>query len=263
MCSQPPKPPDPKETGAASEGTNIGTAIANASLHNVNQVTPEGNLTYKQTGTHQFTDPYTGQSYAIPTYTATQTLSKAGAATQAQVDKAKLGLGTTANELLTAAHDNLATPVDLSAANLDKYSNTHFLDDFTRQWDKSSADEEQSLTNRGIRLGSDAYTKAHADFSTERGNALDNMLGSEQANARTSILAEHDQPLNELTALMTGSQVSHPNYVNTSEPTIPTTDMAGLINQNYSDKVSAYNTQQQQMGGLFGGLFKLGASFLL
>ena len=49
---KPPEPPDPKETGAAATGTNIGTAIANNAMGMVNQVTPDGSLTYGQSGTH-------------------------------------------------------------------------------------------------------------------------------------------------------------------------------------------------------------------
>ena len=41
-----PQPTDPKETSAAQTGTNVSTAIANAMMGNVNQITPNGSLTY-------------------------------------------------------------------------------------------------------------------------------------------------------------------------------------------------------------------------
>ncbi|MBO9441377.1 tail fiber domain-containing protein [Phaeobacter italicus] len=72
---KPPAPPDPKETAGAQTANNVGTAIANAHLGNVNQVTPDGSLTYSQTGTYKYTDPNTGSEYDIPTFTATQSLS--------------------------------------------------------------------------------------------------------------------------------------------------------------------------------------------
>ena len=76
----PPAPPDPKETAQAQTATNVGTAIANANLGFVNQVTPTGTLTYDQTGSYQWTDPVPDDSgnvntYDIPTYTATTTMS--------------------------------------------------------------------------------------------------------------------------------------------------------------------------------------------
>lgn len=45
-----PAAPDPAATAAAQTATNKDTAYWNAVLNNVNQVTPYGNLTYKQTG---------------------------------------------------------------------------------------------------------------------------------------------------------------------------------------------------------------------
>jgi hypothetical protein len=45
-----PTPPDPAATAAAQTASNKETAYWNAVLNNVNQVTPYGNLTYKQTG---------------------------------------------------------------------------------------------------------------------------------------------------------------------------------------------------------------------
>lgn len=45
-----PKAPDPAQTAAAQTASNKETAYWNAVLNNVNQVTPYGNLTYKQTG---------------------------------------------------------------------------------------------------------------------------------------------------------------------------------------------------------------------
>ena len=71
-----PEAPDPRETSAAQTGTSVATALANAALGNVNQVGADGStLNYDQTGSYGFRDPYTGQTYDIPTFTATQSLS--------------------------------------------------------------------------------------------------------------------------------------------------------------------------------------------
>ena len=58
-----PDPPDPIATAGAQTGTNVSTAVANANLGNVNQVTPQGNLTYNQTDTFSWVDPTTGHTY--------------------------------------------------------------------------------------------------------------------------------------------------------------------------------------------------------
>jgi len=255
-----PSPPSPKETSAASTATNVGTAIANANLGNVNQVTPDGNLTYDQTSTYTWKDPYTGKSYDIPRYTATQTLSDIGQATKDQTDQASLNMGKVANNQSAFLNDYLGTPVDLSSGNIANYTNTHFGDDFNRQWGTNQTDLENQLANRGVQQGSAAYSKALADFNTNKANAYDNMHGNQYGLAQQSILTQRNQPLNELSALMSGSQVQQPSYVNTNMPTIPTTDTAGLINQNYQQKLQNYQQQQAQSQGLLGGLFGLGAS---
>ncbi len=66
----------------------------------------------------------------------------------------------------------------------------------------------------------------------------------------------------ELTALLSGSQVSQPQYANSNMPTIPTTDSAGLINNAYNQKLQAWQQNNANSQGLLGGLFSLGASFI-
>jgi hypothetical protein len=69
-----PKAPDPFETATAQSGMNRDTAITQQFLNMVNQVTPQGTLTYEQTGTGGFTDAQ-GNWVETPTFTATTTLT--------------------------------------------------------------------------------------------------------------------------------------------------------------------------------------------
>jgi len=55
-----PPPPDPKATAQAQTGQNIGTAIANANLQMVDQVTPYGTLRYKERKPYIYNDPIGG-----------------------------------------------------------------------------------------------------------------------------------------------------------------------------------------------------------
>src|SRR5580765_1318562 len=73
--SDPPQPPNPVAVAGAQTSSNVSTAVANAYLNAPNQVTPTGSLTTKPTSSYQFTDPTTGQTYDIPNFTTTQTLS--------------------------------------------------------------------------------------------------------------------------------------------------------------------------------------------
>jgi hypothetical protein len=111
-----PEPPDPQETAAAQTGTNIGTAVANSYLGNVNQQTPYGSLTYQQTGSNKWTDPNSGDVYDLPTWTAVQTLSPQQQAIQTQNDKANLNLATLAATQSGKLNNLLGTPFNLNGA---------------------------------------------------------------------------------------------------------------------------------------------------
>lgn len=258
--SSAPPPPDPRQTAQAQTGTNVGTAIANTMMSQVGQQTPFGSLSYDQTGTYAYNDPYTNQTYDIPQFTATQQLSPE------QQQLYETGVGTQQNlanigqEQSAFLQNYLGQPVDLSAGNIEGYIDTHFQDDFDTQWgDRQSALENQ-LAQQGIGRGSDAHTKAMADFSTERSNAWDNVYGNQYGLAQQSILTERNQPINEIMALLGGSQVQQPNFRNEGSATIPTTDTAGLIGQNYQQQYQRANAADERKAGLWGSIIGAGGS---
>lgn len=261
-----PKAPDPVKTAAAQTSTNIGTALAQNQINMTNQVTPDGSLTYSQTGMTTWKDPLSGTVYKIPTYTATQTLSEAQQRIKDQGDSAEFNLAKLANNQSAFLNDYMGKPVDLSSANVENYINSHFMDDFNKTWDQDRGSLETKLANSGIRIGSDAYTRAMSDYSTNRANARDNLYGNQYGLAQQSILTERNQPLNEITALLSGSQVSQPNYVNTPQSTVANTDYAGLVNSNYQNQLAAYNQKQANTASMIGGLFgmagKIGSAYI-
>ena len=83
-----------------------------------------------------------------------------------------------------------------------------------------------------------------------------------QNTARNQALQEAYQqrmePINEITALMSGSQVSAPNFISAQRATIPTTDVAGLINQQFAQANDIYKTQTGLWGDIIGGTLGLG-----
>jgi len=70
---------------------------------------------------------------------------------------------------------------------------------------------------------------------------------------------QRQQPLNEITAMMTGSQVANPNWLNTPSSQIATTDFAGIMNQNFAQQSQNYQTAQSGWNAAMGGLLGLGA----
>lgn len=260
MCApDPPAPPDPKETSAASTGTNVGTAIANANLQNVNQVTPNGSLTYNQTGTYQWNDPYTGKTYDIPRYTATTTLSPEQQKLQQLNTQTQQNLGQIGVDQSAKIGGLLGTNVNLDTATEGK------IDALGRQrLDPQFAQSEDALrtrlANQGIQPGSAAWNAEMRQFSQGKNDAYNQLYLTGRSQGAQEALTERNQPINEITALLSGSQVSQPNFVNTSEPTIPTTDTAGIINSNYQQQQQNYQSKVQQQNALLGGLFGLGAA---
>lgn len=258
--SSAPEPPDPQETSAAQTGTNVSTAVANAYLGNVNQVTPDGSLSYDQTGSYTYSDPYTGQTYEIPTFTATQQLSPEQQAIYDQNQGAELNLATLANDQSAFLNDYMADPFSYNPGAHEEWA-LGLYDDLNR--DSISSQEAQLHTNlvqRGIAPGSEAYNKEMENFYGGQQNAQNQFLLDSYNTGMQTALTERNQPINEITALLSGSQVSMPSFVNTSMPQIPTTDNAGIINSAYQNEYNAWAQDQQSRNSLLGGLFDAGGS---
>jgi hypothetical protein len=103
-------------------------------------------------------------------------------------------------------------------------------------------------------------SQAQSSFNAE------NMARNQYMNEQ---YAMRNQPINEISSLLSGSQINNPNFVNTPNNQIPTTDVAGLINNRFSQDMQIYQQQnanyQQQMGGLYGlagGLLKGGMGLM-
>jgi len=255
MCApDPPAPPDPQETSAAQTGTSVSTAIANAMLGNVNQVTPDGTLTYDQTGTYVHTDPYTGERYDIPQFTATQTLSEAQQRLKDENDATALNLAETANQQSGFFKDYLGTPADLNNEETEARLYELGSKRLDPRFEREEAALRTQLSNRGIVEGSEAFDRELESFRQSKNDAYNQLVLGGRAQSVQEQLAERNQPINEITALLSGSQVSQPNFLPTSMPTIPTTDNAGLINKNYDQRLNVWQQNAASSGGLFGSI---------
>jgi hypothetical protein len=93
-----------------------------------------------------------------------------------------------------------------------------------------------------------------------------NAMNTSRSQYMAEQYAQRNQPINEINSLLSGSQVSNPNF-NTpgNQSQIPTTDVAGLINNRFSQDMDVYKQESQNynsmMGGImgmFGGIAKMG-----
>lgn len=256
MCSpKAPEPTPPRETSAAATGTNVATSIANAFLTNMNEVTPDGTKTFNQSGDYTFTDPYTKQTYTVPRFTMTQTLSPQQQAIKAQSDATKMNLSTLAKDQSGFLNDYMEKPFQYDPGEHEGWA--------LGLYDKLNADKtaqsDEALRSRlaaqGIKAGSEAYDREMQNAYAARADARDKFLLDSYRTGFSTAQAERNQPLNEIAALMSGSQVSQPNFVTGAGVSgIPITDNGAIIANSDAQRMQAWQQSQAAMGGLFGGM---------
>lgn len=247
-----PTPPDPRETSAASTSTNVGTAIANAWLGNINEIGPDGSTRVDQTGSKSWFDPYTGKTYEVPTFTRTTELSPEQQAIKAQQDAASLNLATLGNDLSGTLGQQLTGNFSIDTGDVE----ARLFELGSKRLDPAFARQEQDLrtvlANKGIREGTAAWNSEMERLQQGRNDAYNQLLLSGRGQAVQEQLTEDNQRINQISALLSGGQVSQPNFMGASMPTIATTDVASIINDDYKNRLAA--SQAGSMGGFFTGI---------
>lgn len=255
MGKSAPKPTPPKETSAAQTGSSVSTAIANAFLQNMNETTPDGTKTFDQTGSYTFTDPYTNQTYTVPRFAVTQTLSAPQQAIKDQQDATSLNLSKLANQQSGFLGDYMAKPFQYDPGKHENWS-LGLYDKLNA--DKNAQDEDAmraQLANQGIKVGSEAYDRAMGNLYEARGTNRDRFLLDSFKTGFSTAQAERNQPINEITALMSGGQVSQPQFMTgAGAGAIPTTDNASIIANNDAQRMAAWQQSQAATGSMIGGL---------
>ena len=263
--SDPGPAPDTVGAAQATAAGNLEAARATAAANKVNQVTPNGNLTYSINGK---------DSYGNDLYTATQTLSPAQQAIADKTNTLNAGLMDTANTGLNYANDILAKPgVDLSklpqvGINPGQSYTDAMMARLQPQIQRESQQSDAQLANQGIGQGTEAYNNAKTLLAQNQNDRLNSAvvngfntgLAANQ-NAFTQQATNQMQPINVINALRTGSQVQNPNFVNVpQQANVAGADILGATNQQYANQVASSNAQNAQTGSFFGGLMSAGAT---
>lgn len=114
---------------------------------------------------------------------------------------------------------------------------------------QNSAQAQQFGQNlQGVTFGNDAASRQYGLQQDARNQYLNEDY------------AHRNQGINEILGLSSGTQVQSPSFVNTAQNLIPTTDVAGIINQGYANKMAGYNSQMSlfnNIGSGIGSLFAL------
>lgn len=227
---------------------NRDTAITQMQLNAVNQVTPWGNLTYDQTGTSGFRDSQ-GNWVETPTYTATTTLSPEQQAIFEKSQQAQGNLAGLAADQSAFLQDYLKKPFEYNNQDAENWAYDLGAQRLDPRFEKQKAELDAQLVARGLRPGSAGHSAAMSDFEQSRNDAYNQLMLTGRQQAYTEALQERNQPINEIGALLSGSQVSTPQFQSTPQTGVGGVDYTGLVNNKYQADVQAKNSM---MGGLFG-----------
>jgi hypothetical protein len=250
-----PEAPDPAKTAAAQAGMNVDTAQAQQLTNMVNQVGPDGSLTYTKTGENSFVNSQ-GKTVIIPNYTATTQLSESGKLLDSTNKQTQQNISQIGLDQSKRIGDLLGTPVDLN----NEETEGRLMDLGRKRLDpmlqQSQQATEAKLAAQGLAPGSEAWNRAMTVESQKGNDAYNQLLLTGRAQSVQEALAARNQPINEISALLNGGQVSQPNFVSTPQSQVAGVDYAGMVQNKYQGELAAWqqkvNSQDAMMGGLFG-----------
>lgn len=254
MGKSQPTPPDPAQTASAQGQWNSFTAQQGQAMNMVGQSTPYGTLSYNQTGSSTMTDP-NGKQISVPQFTATQTFSPSQQAIFDQTQKAQSNLAGLAENQSGMLKDYLSKPFSF---NNDDASNWAFDLGKGRILPQQKLDTEalqRQLLQRGLRPGTEQYSAEMTRLGNQQGDQMNQLALNGRSQAFNEAAYTRSAPINEISSLLSGSQVTQPGSTFTSTPQsqVGGVDYSGLVNQNYQ-------SQLQQSNAALGGMFGLGGT---
>lgn len=245
-----PKSPDPVATAQAQGGMNRDTAITQMQLNSVDQVNPWGTIGYEQTGNNTFTDSQ-GRVVTTPKFTQTTTLSPEQQAIFDQTQGAETNIAGIANEQSAFLKDYLNEPFSFDNRDAETWAYDLASPRILQQQGQNEDMLRSTLANKGIREGSAAWNAEMARLTNANTDQMNQLALTGRAQAFSEAMAGRNQPINEITALLSGSQVSNPAQMSgpTPQAGVAGVDYTGLVQDKYKADVAR---QQNMMGGLFG-----------
>jgi hypothetical protein len=246
--SSTPAAPDYK---AAAEATSAGNRI--------NQVTPYGNLTYSESGV---------DSQGNPSWTANVNLSPDQQKLLEQQNRTSLGLGNLQEQGLNYVENMISQPFDTSGLPQTGINAGEQMSDSIMRRLQPNIQMEQKqfdaqMANQGIPLGSEAYQNAKRNFDQRQNDKLTSAIIQ---GTQTGLAANQqgfnqlgyirNEPINTLSAIRSGSQVTNPNFVTTPAGT----DYMGAAQSGYNANLAAANAKNAASSGFTSGLMNLGGS---
>jgi hypothetical protein len=262
--------PDPAATAAAQGAANREAAVAGSIINNVNETSPFGSVTYNNIGSETIKDAE-GNDVEIPRYGRTTAFSPEQQGLYNQQVQAGAGMNDLAISQIGRLQGTLNEPFNLEGL---PERTTDFSQDRQRVEDailsrlepRFQKDEDALRTRmqvQGNTAGSEIYNNELQNFGEAKNDARIQAIlagGGEQSRlaglseqarqgAFTENLAVRNQPVNEISALLGGGQVSLPQFNAPYQQSVGAAPIGQYIQDDYANRQANY---QNQMGGLFG-----------
>lgn len=252
-----PAAPDPAATAAAQGTVNKETAIANAELGMVNQNTPYGKLTYTPRG---------NSAAGTPQYESTIELSPEQQQLLQMSQQGDLGTAQLGLDQLGRISQAVSSP--FSFGGLPSYGEADqnaasaraeeaLMSRMNPQFQRDEEAMRTRLINQGIGQGSQAYQREMESFNQAKNDArMQAVLSGQQYGATDLATAlqrrnqgiqeyttQRNAPLNEYSALTSGTQIQNPQFQSSGGGNIQPVDYAGLVNNQYNAQMGQYNSK--------------------
>lgn len=255
-----PQAPDPAATASAQGQWNSFTAQQQQAMNMVGQNSPWGSLAYTQTGSSTMTDP-NGKQISVPQFTANTTLSPSQQAIFDKTQAAQGNIAELANNQSGWLKDYLAKPFEFTN---DDASNWAFDLGKGRILPQQKLDTEalqRQLLQRGLRPGTEQYSAEMTRLGQQQGDQLNQLALQGRSQAFNEAAYTRSSPINEITSLLSGSQITQPGstFASTPQTQVGGVDYSSLVNQNYQGQLQQHNAQ---LGGMFGLGGALGGGLL-
>lgn len=257
----PPPPPDYAAAARAQGGANVQSAIATNVMNRPTEVTPYGTRSWSHTGDFLVPAAEGNNAFYVPQYTSTTALTPTGQARFDQEQRIIGNLGNVAESGLSRVGSSFAKPFDFASANDARDRAESAL--FSRLEPKLAQDRESlrtQLINTGHREGTEGYGRAmkRADEqATDARLQVINAAAPERDRMVQLAAMLRNQPLNELNALRTGSQVSLPQFQPYATSNVQPAPIFNAAQAQYGANQAAYNAEAQQNAATMQGLGQL------
>jgi hypothetical protein len=259
-----PAPPDYAAAARAQGGANVQSAIATALLNRPREVTPYGTRDWQQIGTTQIPGADGNPAVDIPNFQSTMSLTPLGQQRFDQEQRMISSLGNTAEAGIGRVGESFSKPFSFSGADdLQNQAEEAYMGRMDKQFARDDESLRTRLATAGIDPGGEAADREFGRLSEAKNDARTRaVLNAFQM--RPQMLQEEtairNQPLNELNALRSGSQVQTPQFQNFSPTSVTAAPVFQGAQASGDAAMQSYNAGAMQDAAFTQGLFSLGGA---